>query len=105
MNAGSLNRPVTIQYLTGGADALGQRVETWSTFAATWANIRFLNGVETAKAGIEQSIAKASIRIRYRTDITAAMRVVYHGITYQINAVLPDEAKREFVDLSCEAIK
>lgn len=105
MNAGFLNRPIAIQSLVGDVDALGQHVETWSTFANTWANIRFVNGVENMKADLEQSMAKASIRIRYRTDVAAAMRIVYHGITYQINAVLPDEAKRQYVDLVCEVVK
>lgn len=104
MNAGFLNRKVLIKSCSTSVDSLGQPVETWSTFATTWANIRFLSGVETAKAGTEVSLKKASIRIRYRTDITEAMRVEYYGLTYQINAVLRDEAKRVYVDLVCEVV-
>jgi SPP1 family predicted phage head-tail adaptor len=105
MNAGQLNRKITIQSIGSSVDSIGQPVETWSTFATTWANIRFLNGVESVKADAEVSVSKASIRIRYRQDITAAMRVSYNSITYQIKAVLPDEAKRDHVDLVCEVVK
>jgi SPP1 family predicted phage head-tail adaptor len=105
MNAGQLNRKITIQSIGSSVDSIGQPVETWSTFAQPWANIRFLNGVESVKADAEVSVSKASIRIRYRQDITAAMRVSYNSITYQIKAVLPDEAKRDHVDLVCEVVK
>lgn len=105
MNAGQLNRKITIQALDTGVDAIGQPVNSWTTFAETWANIRFLNGVESVKADAEVSVSKASIRIRYRQDVTNAMRVVGNGITYQIKAVFPDEAKRDHVDLVCEVVK
>lgn len=105
MKAGLLNRKIAIQSFGSGVDAIGQPIESWSTFAQPWANIRFLNGVESVKADAEVSVSKASIRIRYRQDITEAMRVVYNGITYQIKAVLPDEAGRDHVDLSCEVVK
>lgn len=105
MNAGLLNRKVTIQVLGSSVDAIGQPIESWTIFATTWANIRFLNGVESVKADSEVSVSKVSIRIRYRQDITAAMRISYNSITYQIKAVLPDESKREHVDLACEVVK
>ena len=44
------------------------------------------------------------MRIRYREDITSKMRVTNNGITYEIKAVMPDEAKREFVDSACEVV-
>lgn len=105
MKAGLLNRKITIQSFGSGVDAIGQPIESWSTFAQPWANIRFMNGVESVKGDAEVSVSKASIRIRYRQDITEAMRVVYNGITYQIKAVLPDEVGRDHVDLSCEVVK
>ena len=46
---------------------------------------------------------RASIRIRRRDDITAAMRVVHGAKVYDIKAVLPDEHGRGFLDLVCEA--
>jgi len=106
MNVGKLNRKIVIQSQTATQDAIGQPLpDTWTTFASPWAHIRFMNGVETMKGDSPTSVAKASIRIRYREDITNAMQVVYNGITYRILAVLPDEAKREHVDLACEVVR
>lgn len=106
MNVGKLNRKIVIQSQTATQDAIGQPLpDTWTTFASPWAHIVFISGVETIKGDSPTSVAKASIRIRYRKDITNAMQVVYNGITYRILDVLPDEAKRDRIDLSCEVVR
>lgn len=105
MDAGKLNRRVKIQQLAAGQDALGQPVQTWSDLATVWANIKFNSGSETIKATAESSTAKASIRVRYRADITAGMRVLHGTTVFNIVAVLPDEQSRQHVDLACENVK
>lgn len=105
MKIARLNSRVTIQQLTEGQDEIGQPVQVWTTLAEVWANVRTLNGVETIKAGAEMSAVKASIRIRRREDVTAAMRVLLGATTYQIKAVLQDEQTREWTDLACEVIQ
>lgn len=102
MKAGQLNSRVTIQQLTAGQDAIGQPVQTWSTLATVWANIKQPSGMESIRADRETSVLRASIRIRRRTDVTAAMRVVLGATVYQIQAVLSDEQHKEYLDLSCE---
>ena len=104
MKAGMLNSRILIQQLATGTDAIGQPVTTWADFVSVWANIRHLSGMETVKADAQTSVVKASIRIRRRTDITPAMRVVFGATTFQINAVLPDEQDRERTDLSVEVV-
>ena len=105
MDSRDLKSLVTVQVLQTGQDSIGQPVTTWATFKTLRANIRYLNGVETIKADAQTSVVKASIRIRRRTDITAAMRVVFGATTFQIKAVLPDEQDRERTDLSVEVIQ
>lgn len=104
MQIGRRNRKVTIQHLISGQDDIGQPVQTWSDLATVWGNVRMLTGSEAIKGGAETSTTKASIRIRRRTDVTAAMRVVLGSTTYQIKAVLPNEEDRRDVDLVCEVI-
>jgi SPP1 family predicted phage head-tail adaptor len=104
MEAGKLNRRVVIQQLAAGQDEIGQPVQTWTALATVWANIRQLNGLETIKGGAEASIAKASIRIRYREDVTAAMRVLDGSTAYEIKAVMPDREGKKHTDLACEVI-
>jgi SPP1 family predicted phage head-tail adaptor len=100
LQSGSLNRLVTIQRKSGDKDGLGQSTPAWVDFALVWANVRMLSGKEYMAGQVEVSKAIASIRIRYREDITAEMRVIYRGAIYNIAAVLPDAQGREYVDLA-----
>lgn len=105
MKAGKLRYRVTIKAPPTGRDAAGQPSGAWSTFASDVpANILFVNGLQTVQAGAQRSKAKASIRLRYREDLTAAMRVEWGSFVFQIQVVLPDLAKREHVDLACEVV-
>lgn len=105
MNAGDLNNLVTIQSPQAGQDAIGQPLSGWSTFARVWADVRQYNGLEMIKAGAAVSVAKASIRIRYRTDVTNGMRVLVGETPYEVEAVIPDVAKRQFTDLVCKVVR
>ena len=104
MQAGRLDTRITIQRKTGGTDAWGSPLpEAWADYASLWANIRFLSGTESIKAGADTSIVKASIRIRWRQDITAGMRVLHGAQTFDIEAVLYGQ-RREYVDLACTRV-
>lgn len=99
-----LNRKVTIQQRGPATDGWGQvepSATNWTDHVTVWANIRVSNGREFAAAGGETSQVTASIRIRYREGLTAGMRVLHGTTIYNVTAVLPDEAKREHVDLAC----
>ena len=102
MRAGALNNLLTIQQNGTSVDELGQPIEGWTDVAKVWGTIRHLRGVEAIKAGAVTSTVSASIRIRYRPDLNAGMRVLADGRTYEIKAVLPDMQRREYVDLVCE---
>ncbi len=77
--------------------------EAWADYASLWSNIRFLSGTESIKAGADTSIVKASIRIRWRQDVTAGMRIVAGAAVYDIEAVLPGQ-RREYVDLQAKRV-
>lgn len=104
MEIGKLNRRVKIQKPGTVQDDIGQPIPGWVDVATVWANVRFLNGVETVKAGAVATVAKASIRIRRRTDVLPNMRAVLGTTNFNITAVLPDEESRERVDLVCEVV-
>lgn len=63
-----------------------------------WADIRHLSGTESIKAGAVTSVVSASARIRWRTDVTAAHRVMLEERAYNVEAVLPD-SRHQYVDL------
>lgn len=102
-----LRHRIDIQRKTRGAsDGAGGNVsETWATLAPkVWAKFEPLSGREVAVA--DQIVHRQLCRftIRRRTDVTAAMRVVYKGRTFAINGVrdLPDASGWRFTELTCE---
>lgn len=101
MQAGKLNRSITIEQLTSGQDALGQPVQTWTAVATVSAEIRDLSGREFLSAQAAQSGVIAKIRIRYRADVTAAMRAVFGTKIYNIHAALDITGKKRELTLMC----
>lgn len=105
LRAGQLRDKVVIQQKTSGTDPWGAPLpEAWADYASLWSNIRHLSGTESIKAGADTSIVKASIRIRWREDITAGMRVLHGAAVYDVEAVLPG-ARREYVDLQAKRVQ
>lgn len=102
--AGTLNHRISIEERGPARDALGQPLVNapWVPVASVWANIAAKSGLQTVAAGGEVSVARYSIRIRYRPGVNDAMRVVYQGKIYDIQTVLHDEAGRQHTDLVCE---
>lgn len=104
LDSGDLRDRIVLQRKTGGVDEWGSPLpEAWADYASVWANIRFLSGTESIKAGADTSIVKASIRIRWRQDVTAGMRVIAGAQTFDVEAVLYGQ-RREYVDLACKAV-
>lgn len=106
LNAGQFNRRVTFLQRSASQDAAGQPVDTWSTYATRWANVRSPSGSAAAQqmaADRETSAVAYSVRLRYCTDITIAMRAQIDGVTLDIAQVIPDRAGREHTDLVCVA--
>lgn len=102
MRAGDLRTRVTIKQRTQGQDETGQPFDIWETVCECWTDLRHLSGMESIRADGVASIVKASARIRYRTGITAAMRLSVEGVDYNITAVMPDVARKQYVDLALE---
>lgn len=102
MKAGQLRTLVTLQAPAAGVDTIGQPVTGWTNVADVYADIRYQSGLSAIKAGVDVSLIKTSIRIRYRA-VTPDMRVLQGATVFAIQAVLPDP-KRAFVDLVCQAV-
>lgn len=99
MNAGDLNRRVTIQQRATGQNAYGEPNTGWTDVATVWAAIADVNGREFMAAQATQNAVQTKITIRYRPGIVAAMRVVHGSDIYNIEAVLGQD--RQALLLMC----
>jgi len=104
MHAGSLNQRITIQQPSPSVDALGQRVEIWTDVDTVWASARPLRGREFFAAGQVQSEAAVEFGIRYRADLTGAMRVLWRGVPHALVADPMDvDGRTKELKLLCSA--
>lgn len=103
MGAGKLNHRITLSGLSTGTDELGQPLQAWVDFATVWADVRFVSGIETIKAGREISTSRASVRIRRRANVSRQMRARIDGVEYDILDIIPS-ADRAWLTLICEVV-
>ena len=105
MKAGLLNTRVEIQVRGAGQGSAGQATGTWAALAFVWADVRPGTGAEAVRSGAPVSVARASIRIRRRADVTNAMRVLVGQTIYEIEVVIPGGTRQEYVDLVCKVVR
>lgn len=105
--AGRMDRRITFQTFTEAADGAGEPVKTWANLGSNptvWAEVTPLaltnlgRGQEIFDADQILGQADARFRIRYRSDITVEMRVVYASENYDIESV-SEIGRREGVSI------
>jgi SPP1 family predicted phage head-tail adaptor len=105
MRSEQLRNRILVQRSQQDQDAAGQPVDAWIDVLSLWADIRYKRGLETIKSDMPTSVSAVSIRIRYRTGLDAGMRIVHGADIYDIKALLPDVAKKGYMDLVCEVVQ
>ena len=103
MEAGRLNRRITIEQKSVTRDSYGGESITWATVATVWAAVLPIRGQEYVS--IRQAGAELTTRflIRYREGVTPAMRIVYDGAHYDIVEVINPQDGREHLELMAMA--
>lgn len=82
--AGAMDQRITFQRRAAGQNALGEADGDWQDVASCWAQAQPLRGREFFAAGQMQQATDVRFRIRYRTDITHEMRVVWKGLPHEL---------------------
>lgn len=84
VSAGELDQRVTLQQRASGQDSLGQASGAWQDVATVWARREPLRGRELFAAGEMQASADVRFTIRWRTAVTASMRVLWNSVPHDI---------------------
>ena len=85
-------------------NSYGEEEETWSTHKTVWAAEEPLSSREMVQGNLEERKDVTRFRIRHQSSITADMRIVSRGKTYEIESVINSyERDREAV-LICRRI-
>lgn len=102
MQAGKLDRVVTIQQYTPSRDAAGGEIKSWADVATVRAEKRDLSGRELVQANREDlSETFTTWIIRYRSDVTPKMRLVDGTTNYDI-LNLSEIGRKWGLELQCK---
>lgn len=96
MNAGDFDQKIRIQRKVADTSFDGAGSETWELLAEVWANIqdKLPSRGEKLADGLTIATRPSRVRIHYRTDVTAAMRILVGGT---VNGVWQTERTAEIV--------
>lgn len=88
LDAGSLNRRIRIERPVADTALEGAGSGTWEPVAEVWASVQdaLPSRGERLAEGINVSARPARVRMRFRKDVTAAMRFVMGERVMQITA-------------------
>lgn len=103
MQAGKLDRRITIQEPVISQDDYGEPVVTgWADVATVWAQVVPVSGREYFDATAVRAEKTTRFRIRWRSGLTEAMRIVYDGRNYDIRSIV-ELGRREGLEIRAEA--
>lgn len=105
MRIGDLRHRVTIRQKQITHDSNGYPQETWENAATVWAAVEPLSGREYFQAAAVQAEQPVRFTIRYRSDITAEMRLRYEGKDYDIKAVIDLKGQHRWLQIMGEVVE
>ena len=99
-----LDRRITFQRRAPAAGFIKTAQGTWVPVATVWAQVRDLLPSRSEKLadGIILARRPARIRIRFRSDITSDMQILYAGRTLQIMGPPVELGRREGLEMMAQ---
>jgi SPP1 family predicted phage head-tail adaptor len=97
--ASRLRHRLTLQQEVQTADGAGGNTRTWQNIVDLWAEINPISGRERAFAGQVQAEISHKITIRYRSGVTAGMRLLYNTRIFNIRTILNSKENNETLEL------
>ena len=93
----------SVQHKAQIPDGYGGYEEGWVELRQIWAEITMPTGRTAVVAQQLENLVTAEIRVRPAADLVAGIRIIENGITYLVDAALPDN-ERSMLRLLCSNI-
>lgn len=84
MNAGRLNKRITIQRRTPSRAPSGQPVDKWTDHKTLWAEVVCTDSRTATADGVVQHEGLYRFYIRWTSGITAEMRILWDGRIFEL---------------------
>ena len=101
---GELDRRVVLEAPVNTPDEIGGVLRSWVFVDVIWAHVRALAGAERFEGEREESVITHVICIRWRPDITGAMRLRLGARTFAIHAAVDGDGRRRTLNCRCNEI-
>jgi len=108
VNPGDMRTQITLQSPTIATDAGGAQSVTYANAASkptVWARWTNAHGVEVVQSESLATVQRATVAIRYRSDVLPTWRVLKDSEPWQILSVDHVQDKRRFLELIVERVK
>lgn len=102
MDAGKLDRRITVERATITTDAAGGEVQDWTAIATVWAEVLPISDGERWRASEVAAHVTTRFRIRWGLGVTVEDRIVYEGRVYEIVGV-KEIGRREGQEITAAA--
>lgn len=97
MDAGKLDRRITLKRVTLTQASNGEMVKTKTDYATVWANLMEQRLSEVFASGADNSAQTRVFRIRKRADVLEADVVTYKDVDHEVTGIR--EFERSHLDL------
>lgn len=104
LRAGKLDKRVSIKSQSTSRDSLNQKISTWNTITDgdIWAAVEPLSNRESQEAAANQMTVSHRVTIRYRADVTPAMRIYFGTRQLAITGIRNPKERGEYLEILCE---
>ena len=104
IDPGRLRERITIQQATETRNALGESVQSWTTFAERWASVDGLSSREVLLTGQQQTEVTHRVRLRYVDGFKSTMRILWRNRVLEITSLLEHGNRSEHEALCTERV-
>ncbi len=101
---GDLDRKLMLEQPVDTLDDIGGAVRSWALVASIWARVTPTRGAERFAGERAESALTHRIAIRWRPDVTGAMRLRDGAKTYCIHAATDGDGRRRIMICHCEEL-
>lgn len=105
---GRLDKRVTVQQRSSTKDSYGQEIDSWTTIAQVWAQVKPIGGKERMRnaAMVVESILTHTVTVRYSNSlmpplVADAWRILYGSRILNISTSRDVEEDRRFIEFDC----
>lgn len=105
---GRLDKRITIQRRSSTKDSYGQEIDSWTTIAQVWAQVKPMGGRERMRtaAMVVESILTHTVTVRYSDSLMPpleadAWRILYGSRILNISSSRDVEEDKRFIEFDC----